>query len=418
MSVARSLVVCLLAAALAAAASAQQPATTRDAQKRLEQVRRELNQVATERRRLEGQRGAASRELRAVEERVAASSRALQEAEVALRREQDALVQLEARRAELLRQQAATRAELARLVRAAHAQGDAAPLKLLLAQDRAADGQRALVYFGYLQRERVRRTEALAAELAELDHVEAQIRSRRTALDEARAQRRAQLAALARDREARTVTLSTLEQRYRDRAARERALGTDAKALQQVVNRLRATAARDAAQRAEAEKRAAAAERRSRAAPQAGGTPRATAPPKPPRQVASAPAVRVGGLGWPLSGSLLAGYGGRMPDGRASTGLLIGAPAGTAVRAVADGTVVFAEWMTGYGMILIVDHGNGYLSLYAHNEALLRDVGAQVKRGDAVARVGNSGGLAQPALYFELRRNGQAVNPGTWLGRQ
>lgn len=415
---ARALVACVLAVALAAVASAQQPTNTRDAQKRLEQVRRELNQVATERRRLEGQRGAASRELRAVEERVAASSRALQEAEQALRREQDALVQLEARRAELLRQQAGTRAELARLVRAAHAQGDAAPLKLLLAQDRVADGQRALVYFGYLQRERVKRTEALAAELAELDRVEAQIRSRRTALDEARAQRRAQLAALARDREARTATLSTLEQRYRDRAARERALGTDAKALQQVVNRLRATAARDAAQRAEAEKRAAAAERRNRASGQAGGATRATTPPKPPRQVASAPAVRVGGLGWPLSGSLLAGYGGRMPDGRASTGLLIGAPAGTAVRAVADGTVVFAEWMTGYGMILIIDHGNGYLSLYAHNEALLRDVGAQVKRGDAVARVGNSGGLAQPALYFELRRNGQAVNPGSWLGRQ
>lgn len=414
----RALVACLLAVALAAVASAQQPTSTRDAQKRLEQVRRELNQVATERRRLEGQRGAASRELRAVEERVAASSRALQEAEQALRREQDALVQLEARRAELLRQQAGTRAELARLVRAAHAQGDAAPLKLLLAQDRVADGQRALVYFGYLQRERVKRTEALAAELAELDRVEAQIRSRRTALDEARAQRRAQLAALARDREARTETLSTLEQRYRDRAARERALGTDAKALQQVVNRLRATAARDAAQRAEAEKRAAAAERRNRANAPAGGATRATTPPKPPRQVASAPAVRVGGLGWPLSGSLLAGYGGRMPDGRASTGLLIGAPAGTAVRAVADGTVVFAEWMTGYGMILIIDHGNGYLSLYAHNEALLRDVGAQVKRGDAVARVGNSGGLAQPALYFELRRNGQAVNPGGWLGRQ
>ena len=415
---ARALLACVLAVALAAVASAQQPTSTRDAQKRLEQVRRELNQVATERRRLEGQRGAASRELRAVEERVAASSRALQEAEQALRREQDALVQLEARRAELLRQQAGTRAELARLVRAAHAQGDAAPLKLLLAQDRVADGQRALVYFGYLQRERVKRTEALAAELAELDRVEAQIRSRRTALDEARAQRRAQLAALARDREARTATLSTLEQRYRDRAARERALGTDAKALQQVVNRLRATAARDAAQRAEAEKRAAAAERRNRGSGQAGGATRATTPPKPPRQVASAPAVRVGGLGWPLSGSLLAGYGGRMPDGRASTGLLIGAPAGTAVRAVADGTVVFAEWMTGYGMILIIDHGNGYLSLYAHNEALLRDVGAQVKRGDAVARVGNSGGLAQPALYFELRRNGQAVNPGSWLGRQ
>ena len=107
-----------------------------------------------------------------------------------------------------------------------------------------------------------------------------------------------------------------------------------------------------------------------------------------------------------------------MPDGRASHGLLISAGLGSPVRAVADGSVVFAEWMTGYGLILIVDHGNGYLSLYAHNESLLKDVGAVVKRGDAVARVGNSGGLAQPALYFELRRNGQPVDPAVWIGRR
>ena len=128
--------------------------------------------------------------------------------------------------------------------------------------------------------------------------------------------------------------------------------------------------------------------------------------------------MRVGGAGWPLSGNLVSGYGGRMPDGRASSGLLIAAGLGTPVRAVADGTVVFAEWMTGYGLILIVDHGNGYLSLYGHNESLLKNAGDTVKRGDTVARVGNSGGLAQPALYFELRRNGQPVNPDSWLRRQ
>ena len=107
-----------------------------------------------------------------------------------------------------------------------------------------------------------------------------------------------------------------------------------------------------------------------------------------------------------------------MPDGRTSNGLWIGAGLGSPVRAVADGTVVFAEWMTGYGLILIVDHGNGTLSLYAHNESLLKNPGDTVARGDVVARVGNSGGLPQPGLYFELRRNGQPVNPAGWLGRQ
>jgi septal ring factor EnvC (AmiA/AmiB activator) len=112
---------------------------------------------------------------------------------------------------------------------------------------------------------------------------------------------------------------------------------------------------------------------------------------------------------------LLAGYGGTLPGGGTSSGLLIGASAGATVKAVANGKVVFADWMNGYGLILIIDHGNGYMSLYAHNEALLRDAGDDVKRGEPVASVGNSGNQSRPGLYFELRRNGQPVNPGTWL---
>ncbi len=409
----------LLALLLLPQAGAQsngKPAASPDAQRRLEKVQRELKDVAAERRRLEGQRGAASRELRAVDERVASSSRALYEAERQLAREQTALAELGARREDLLRQQAGQRRELAALLRAAHAQGDQAPLKLMLAQDRVADAQRQLVYYRYLQRQRLQRTAALSAELAELERVEAQIAAKRTALDAARERQQAQLAALARDRRSRAATLGELEQRYRDRQAREQALGSDAKALQQLVARLRAAAARAAAERAAAQRDARNAA--ARAAKSTAPRPGERATPRPPRQAASAAPVRVGGFGWPLSGSLLAGYGGRMPDGRASHGLLIAASLGTPVRAVADGNVVFAEWMTGYGLILIVDHGNGYLSLYAHNESLLKDVGAAVKRGDAVARVGNSGGLAQPALYFELRRNGQPIDPGSWLRRQ
>ena len=134
--------------------------------------------------------------------------------------------------------------------------------------------------------------------------------------------------------------------------------------------------------------------------------------------VASAPPLRVGGLGWPVAGNLLASFGGRLPDGRRSDGVLIAAPAGTAIKAVADGTVVFADWMTGYGNILIVDHGNGYMSLYAHADGLLKDPGTPVRRGDPVATVGTSGGQEMAALYFELRRNGAPVNPAGWLTRQ
>ena len=98
--------------------------------------------------------------------------------------------------------------------------------------------------------------------------------------------------------------------------------------------------------------------------------------------------------------------------------MLIAAAAGTPVKAVADGTVVYADWMTGYGNILIVDHGQGYMSLYAHNDGLLREAGDHVQRGQSVATVGSSGGQDSPGLYFELRRNGAPVNPADWLKRQ
>ena len=155
-----------------------------------------------------------------------------------------------------------------------------------------------------------------------------------------------------------------------------------------MVAQLRAAAAR-AAEREAAE--------RARAARAAQGG-RAQPPRRAPAQVARGAPIQVGGLGWPLSGSLLAGFGARMPDGRNSSGVLIAAAAGTPVQAVADGTVVFAEWMTGYGLIVIVDHGNDHMSLYAHNESLLCQVGDRVSRGDPVASVGSSGGRAAGAL--------------------
>jgi murein hydrolase activator len=119
-----------------------------------------------------------------------------------------------------------------------------------------------------------------------------------------------------------------------------------------------------------------------------------------------------------VSGSLLSGYGSALPGGRRSEGVVIAAAAGAEVTAVADGKVVFADWMNGYGLILIVDHGGGVMSLYAHNDALLRDPGDSVRRGEPVARVGTSGGQGRPALYFELRRDGKPVDPRSWLQRR
>lgn len=387
---------------------------TREAQKKLEQVRGELRSVAQERRRIENERGQAARQLREADEKVSRAARALSETEAAIAREQQELARLQGERDRMQQGLAQQRQQLAGLLRGAYRLGNHAPLKLLLSQDTVADANRTLAYHRYLQRERTSRIATLAGELENLASLEQQVTQRRDELQRARDSHRQQASTLGRDRRERARLMAELDQRYRDRAEREQALGRDAQSLETLLRNLRQAAAK-----AERERRAAAAAAaRAAAAKPPAGTERPRAGKVPPRMTASAPPPRVGGLGWPVSGNLLSRYGGRLPDGRASSGVLIGAPAGTPVTAVADGTVVFSDWMTGYGMILIIDHGNGYMSLYAHNDALLRDAGARIKRGEAVARVGNSGGQGVPALYFELRRNGQPVDPSSWLQRR
>ncbi len=395
--------------ALTLGAQAQQNQQAQDAQQRLQGVRSELRAVASERRQLEGQRGDASRQLRAADETVGTTQKTLEQTRESLERSQGQLAQLQAERAQQTGDLQSLRIELARLLRAAQAGADAAPLKALLAQDRVADAERGLILQGYLQRAQVERIRGLTARIARIQTLESQIAAQRVALDQARTAQAAQLAQAQAARKQRAGVLAGIDGQYRDRAARERALGRDARALQNLLAQLRAAAAKAAREEAARERAQRNAARTQSARP-------ATTPARP--QVATAPALRVGGLGWPVAGNLLAGFGGRMPDGRRSDGVLIAAPAGTRVQAVADGTVVFADWMTGYGMILIIDHGNGYMSLYAHNDGLLREVGAVVHRGDPVATVGSSGGQATPALYFELRQAGKPVNPATWLSRQ
>lgn len=407
----------LLVAVLALAGAGAQAQDARKAERQLQQVKRELQGVAAERRRLESQRGEAARELRSADEQVGASDRALRQTQAEIEADRVRLAQLRSRQKALRGTLSGAREELAALLRAADRQGRAGALKSLLARDRVEDAQRVLTYHAYLQRARAQRIRSLTTQLAELDRVEAEIAQRQKALTAAQREQAAQLAKLQRDREARAALVAQIEQRYRDRAEREKALGRDARSLEQLLKRLRAAAAKAAAERKRLAAERARAEKAAAAKARAAGTSTPARPERPAVQVASAPAPQVGGLGWPVSGALLAGYGRTMPDGRRSDGLLIAAGAGSPVRAVADGTVVYAEWMTGYGLLAIVDHGNGYMSLYAHNDSLLRDAGATVRRGDPIATVGTSGGQGRAALYFELRRNGAPVDPGVWLRR-
>jgi len=377
--------------------SAQEVKDPSEAERRLRDVRSELHQVAAQRRQLAGQRDQVAQQLRAAEQQIAAGERALQQTALQLQQETEALARLQRQRVQQSAALAERRAALARLLRAAQMAGDSPALKALLAQDRIAEAGRLLTYQGYLQRAQAERVRQLSEEIGRLQSLEADIAQRQQALAEMRQVQARQLAQLQQARQRRAALLAGIDQQYQERKAREQALGADAQALQRLLAQLRAAA------RAQAD-----AQRQARAAGRASA---------PRQEMATSPKKTVGGASWPVAGGLLAGYGGQMPDGRRSTGVLIAASAGTPVKAVANGTVVFADWMTGYGNILILDHGNGYMSLYAYNQTLLRQPGERVQRGEVVARVGATGGQGQPALYFELRHNGAPVDPAQWLQR-
>jgi septal ring factor EnvC (AmiA/AmiB activator) len=260
MANARALVLVVALAALALAhpgtAHAQ---SSGDAQRKLDKAQRELQSVAAERRRIEGQRGSASRELRALDEKLAGSSRALHDTEAAVAAQREALAKLQQRRIELDASLGAQKQALAALLRSAYTLGDEAPLKLLLSQDSIAEASRLLTWNSYLQRDRARRVTALTAELHELEALEQRIAERQAALDATRRREQAQLAALKGERKSHASAVAKLDARYQDKRSREKALGNDVAGLKKLLAQLRAAAARAEAARRSASARAAAA---------------------------------------------------------------------------------------------------------------------------------------------------------------
>ena len=126
-----------------------------------------------------------------------------------------------------------------------------------------------------------------------------------------------------------------------------------------------------------------------------------------------------GKLKWPASGKVNNVFGKKRKAGRLSwNGIVIKAPQGRDVHAVARGRVAYADWLRGYGLLIIIDHGDGYMSLYGHNQSLFKETGDWVEAGEEIASVGNSGGKQHSGLYFEIRHNGKPTNPGKWCRKQ
>ncbi|MHB0765713.1 murein hydrolase activator EnvC family protein [Stutzerimonas sp. NM35] len=308
--------------------------------------------------------------------------------------------------------------------RAAYQSGRQEYLKLLLNQQNPEKFSRSLTYYDYLSKARFEQLERFNETLRQLATVETGIERQQATLGKQQdglKQRQVQLAEV---RKQRQQTLARLDKDLSSRDRKLKARQQEQAQFERVLKTIEETLARQAREAEEQRQRALALAREEQARQQASGNTAAT----PSGPLVSSAGASFGGpfanargkLPWPVDGRLVAGYGTpRGGDARTKwDGVLIGAAIGTQVRAVHGGRVVFADWLRGAGLLVILDHGNGYLSLYGHNQSLLRDAGEIVKAGDPIATVGNSGGQEAAALYFAIRQQGRPSDPAQWCRAQ
>jgi septal ring factor EnvC (AmiA/AmiB activator) len=373
-------------AALVAAVLGSSPGLAQDGREseaELSSIRKEIRALQDRIARETTRRDEGARELRAAEVEIAAATRKLAEVRGELKAQEAARHDLERQRTRASRSLAAEQEALARQVRSSYMAGREELFKLLLSQESPAALGRMLVYFDYYNRARSQRIAAVAGDLAkleELDAATARVEAELATLEAAQAR---EVAGLEKSRDERRTLVAKLDASVRDGNAAVSKLRAEEQRLADLVQRLSEVMA---------------------------GFPVDTDEPF---------ARSKGKLAWPVQGRIAGDFGQLRGAGPVKwNGVLLEAAAGTPVRAVHRGRVAFADWLQGLGLLVIVDHGGGYMSLYGHNEALLKESGDWVEPGEPIAQVGDTGGQSRPGLYFEIRQNGEPVNPSGWMARR
>lgn len=359
----------------------QSAAEKAKAEHRLDDVRSRMDALAKTRDQTAGKREKINAELARRAKALAAAAGALRATEQQIAAKQEDLKQLQQQRSVLQSKLDRQKEAIADLLRATYALGEGSDLRLLLGDEDVARIGRALAYSKYFQQDRVQRVQQLMGDLAKLQSIEDAIAQERQALEATHAQQAEQAKALAARRAEQKKLADAIDATYRDESERLAALKQNEQSLTALVNRLQA-AIDEAARKA--------AERHEPGAPSGGHGP----------VLAN---IR-GNLPWPAPGEVH-NYG---------NGVLIRTPGGSEVHAVARGKVVFANFLRGYGMLLILDHGGGWMSMYGNNEALLHRVGDTVDAGEAVGTAMAPTGVNTGA-YFELRHANKPVDPRSWL---
>lgn len=350
-----------------------------DLVKRLGQVKEQLAAAERERSQRADAVNRSLGELAKVERQIAERNRVLNQLGADAAAAEARLVELQAERARQETELSGQKESLAALMRSAYALGRLDTLKLLLAQDQLADSGRLLAYQSQLQRVRLAQIGRVRELLGSLKALQTETETTRTALEEIRAAEASNLLALETERRQRRGILAELKRALAAVEARVDELDQDRSDIEALLAQLRSVI---------------------------GDVPSLLPEDRPFAELK-------GRMPRPLDGKLLLGFG-QTHLGRASAGVRIAASRGEQVRAVARGRVAFADWLRGYGLLLILDHGDGYMSLYGRCESLLASEGEWIEAAAPVALAGDSGGASEVALYFELRHGGQALDPAAW----
>ncbi len=348
---------------------------------RLQQLRERMGSLQKELERDADRRDNEAAQLREAEQQAAAAAAELRRTRIAIADHRRRLDALGADKRNSESRLDSGRTDLAVQVRAAYLGGRQERLRMLLNQQDPALLGRMLVYYRYLSEFRAGQIEAVVAELSRLVAVERELVVATRELEELENKRRRKVAKVDQARETRAAALSRLDARIEDNAQEVARLQSEEQTLLRLLEELQ-----QALEDLPGAQREPFAEQR-------------------------------GKLAWPVKGSLLHDFGQPRAGGSLRwNGVMVSAERGAEVRAVYHGRVAYADWLPGMGLLLVIEHGDDYLSLYGHNDVLFKQIGDWVQPGEVIAAAGDSGGRTRAALYFEIRRGKRPQDPHRWFG--
>jgi len=400
---------------------------------RLNDVQSQINQTNAKIKAINSKKDSLNIQLKAIEVNYGKLSNSLKEIKQQTKETQQQLKQIRLDNAVETKQLNKQTKGLAGQIRTAYALGQREKLKLLLNQQDPAAFSRTLSYYDYFNKARLKRVNTLKQSVQKLAQLERDEIKQSIQLEELQAKKQQEQQDLKQNKKQRKELLAKLNKDTASQKSRLAQLKKDEKALKKLLIAIEESNKKRAIKLAE-KKRLEGLEKLKQQEELL--KQQALAKQKTPeiidnqQQVVAekvkskqAPLKELkfakmrGKLSWPIRGKITQNFGSERIGGTKWDGVLIQAREGTSVRSIASGHVVYADWLRGYGLLIIVNHGKDYMTLYAFNQSLYHKVGDNVKAGDVIAAVGLSGGRKQSGLYFGIRKKRKALNPTRWCGK-